>query len=160
MIPEGNLNAGEAAGRTPKSFARHLPTIARLLMGLGFFIFGLNGFLHFLPQPSKPMPEAVMAFTGGLMKSGYMFPLIMGTQLIVGILLLLNLFVPLALVLIMPVLVNIIAFHVFLDPAGIGPGAVLMALELYLAWVYRRAYCPMLTMRVTPGLPCNGLEKK
>ena len=77
--------------------------------------------------------------------------MVMGTQLLVGVLLLLNRFVPLALVLIMPVLVNIIAFHIFLAPSGIGPGAVLMALELYLAWAYRRAYLPMLAARAKPG---------
>jgi uncharacterized membrane protein YphA (DoxX/SURF4 family) len=138
-------------GRATNSFTRHLPTVARILMGLAFFVFGLNGFLNFIPPPSKPMPEGAMAFVGGLMKSGYMFPLIAGTQLLVGVLLLLNRFVPLALVLIMPVLVNIIAFHVFLQPAGIAPGIVLMILELYLAWTYRHAYCPMLAARVTPG---------
>lgn len=133
-----------------KSFTRYFPAIARILMGLAFTLFGLNGFLHFIPEPKTPMPEAAAAFAGGLMKSGYMFPLIMGTQLLVGILLLMNRFVPLALLLIMPVLVNIIAFHVFLQPAGVVPGAVLMVIELYLAWCYRSAYRPLLTARATP----------
>ena len=119
-------------------------------MGLMFFVFGLNGFLNFIPPPKSSMPEGAMAFSGALMKTGYMFRLIMGTQLLVGVLLLLNRFVPLALVLIMPVLVNIIAFHIFLQPAGIAPGIVLMALELYLAWTYRKAYLPVLAPRVTP----------
>lgn len=82
-----------------KSFFRHLPTIARILMGLMFFVFGLNGFLDFIPKPKEPMPEAAVAFAGALMKTGYMMPLVMGTQLIVGALLLLNRFVPLALAL-------------------------------------------------------------
>jgi uncharacterized membrane protein YphA (DoxX/SURF4 family) len=151
MIPNPSQQADETTGRKPKSFARHLPTLARIMMGLAFLVFGLNGFLHFIPEPKTPMPEGAGAFAGALMKTGYMFPLIMGIQLLVGVLLLLNRFVPLALVLIMPILVNIIAFHVFLQPAGFVPGAVLMALELYLAWVYRKAYCPMLEMRVTPG---------
>ena len=118
---------------TPKrnSFARHLPTVARILMGLVFLVFGLNGFLHFIPQPQKPMAEGATALMGGMMKSGYMFPLIMGTQLVVGVLLLLNRFVPLALALIAPIIVNIIAFHLFLDPSGIGPGVVVLVLELY-----------------------------
>ena len=120
-------------------------------MGLMFFVFGLNGFLNFIPPPKSSMPEGAMAFSGALMKTGYMFPFIMGTQLLVGVLLLLNRFVPLALVLIMPVLLNIIAFHIFLQPAGIAPGAVLMVLELYLAWAYRKAYLPMLAPRVTPN---------
>jgi hypothetical protein len=120
-------------------------------MGLMFFVFGLNGFLQFIPPPKTPMPEGAAAFVGALMKSGYMFPLIAGTQLLVGVLLLLNRFVPLALVLIMPVLVNIIAFHIFLQPAGSVPGVILLALEIYLAWQYRKAYRPLLTARATPG---------
>jgi len=139
------------AASAPKRPGTILPTIARILMGLAFLVFGLNGFLNFMHPPSKPMPEGATAFAGALMKSGYMFPMIAGTQVIVGVLLLLNRFVPLALVLIMPILINIIAFHIFLQPSGIGPGAVLMALELYLAWTYRHVYCPMLAARVTPG---------
>ena len=149
MTPDKTLEPD--ANIRKKSFTRYLPTIARILMGLGFTVFGLNGFLHFIPQPSKPMPEGAVAFAGAMMKTGYLFQMVTGTQLLVGVLLLLNRFVPLALVLIMPVLVNIIAFHVFLEPAGIGPGAFLLALDLYLAWVYRKAYLPMLAMRATPG---------
>lgn len=129
---------------------RHLATAARLLMGLGFFVFGLNGFLHFIPQP--PMPDSpATAFAMAMMKTGYLFPLVMGTQLLVGILLLANLFVPLALALIAPVLVNIVAFHLFLEPKGLAPGAILGVLELFLAYAYRRAFLPMLAPRVTAG---------
>jgi len=148
MTSDPNQTAESAK---PKS-SRIVPMIVRILMGLGFFIFGLNGFLNFIPQPKTPMPEGAKAFAGALMQTGYMFQLIAGTQLLAGLLLLLNLFVPLALVLLMPILVNIIAFHIFLQPAGAVPGAVLMAMELYLAWVYRKAYLPMLAMRVKPGV--------
>jgi hypothetical protein len=151
MIPDTNQTAGQPAGQTPKSFARYLPAIARLLMGLAFTVFGLNGFLHFIPEPKGAMPAGAAAFAGALNNTGYMFQMISGTQLLVGVLLLLNRFVPLALVLIMPVLVNIIAFHIFLQPAGIAPGAVLMLLELYLAWSYRKAYCAVLTAKTSPG---------
>jgi hypothetical protein len=58
--------------------------------------------------------------------------------------------VPLALALIAPVIVNIIAFHLFQEPAGIVPGAVVLVLELYLAWAYRKTYRPMLAMRAKP----------
>ena len=128
---------------------RHIATVARLLMGLEFFVFGLNGFFHFLPQP--PLPEAPAAFFGAIIKTGYLFQLIMGTQLLTGILLLINRFVPLALALIAPVIVNIILFHLFLAPAGIGPGALALVLELYLAFAYRRTFLPMLAPLVTPG---------
>lgn len=134
-----------------KSFTRFLPAIARILMGLMFFVFGLNGFLHFIPQPKDAMPEGVLALFTGFTKSGYMMPLIFGTQTLVGGLLLVNRFVPLALALIAPVIVNIIAFHLFLMPATIGPGVVVLVLELYLAWSYRGAFRPMLAMKTAPG---------
>ena len=133
-----------------KSFASVAPAVARILMGLMFFVFGLNGFLHFIPQPKDPMSEGAMALFTGFMKSGYMMPLIFGTQTLVGALLLINRFVPLALVLIAPVIVHIVAFHLFLNLSGIVPGAVILLLELYLAWAYRSAFCPMLRARVSP----------
>jgi hypothetical protein len=80
-----------------------------------------------------------------------MFSMVMGTQLLVGVLLLLNRFVPLALALIAPVVVNIIAFHLFLAPSTIGPGLAVLALELYLACAYRNTYRPMLGMRPKPA---------
>lgn len=85
------------------------------------------------------------------MKTGYMMPLVMGTQLLVGALLLINRFVPLALALIAPIIVGIISFHLCLEPAGIGPGLVVLILELCLAWAYRNAFRPMLVTRTTPG---------
>ena len=129
---------------------RIVTTIARVLLGLMFTVFGLNGFLHFIPEPKTPMPEGAAAFAGALMATGYMFQLVAGTQLLSGVLLLLNRFVPLALAFLAPVLVNIIAFHVFLAPASIAPGIVVTVLELYLAWAYRNAFRPMLAMKVSP----------
>jgi uncharacterized membrane protein YphA (DoxX/SURF4 family) len=142
-----NTNAPISRARTSGPFARHLPTVARLLMGLIFLVFGLNGFLHFIPQPKTPMPDGAVAFAAALMKTGYMFPLVMGTQVTVGVLLLLNRFVPLALALIAPIIVGIICFHVFLEPSGLGPGAVVLVLELYLAWAHRSAFRAMLAMK-------------
>ncbi|MCP3140067.1 DoxX family membrane protein [Pyxidicoccus xibeiensis] len=139
------------AGQGSKSLARHLPTAARFLMGLMFFVFGLNGFLNFIPPPTEPMPEASMAFSIALMKTGYMMPLIKGTEVLAGVLLLANRFVPLALALLAPVIVNIVAFHLFLAPMGMVMTFVVLALELYLAWVYRDAFRPMLALRATPG---------
>lgn len=152
MNSETNPVQSATNGPKTKSSARLLPTIARILMGLMFFVFGLNGFLKFIPNPKTPPPEGAMAFIGALMNTGYMFPLIMGIQLLVGILLLLNRFVPLALALIAPIIVGIITFHIFLAPAGIVPGAIALILELYLAWSYRQTFRPMLAMRTTPGV--------
>src|SRR6266568_1417069 len=136
---------------TTMSLARHLPTAARILMGLPFFVSGLNGLLHFLPEPSVVLPEGATAFANALVKTGYMLPLIFGTQLIVGALMLVNRFVPLALALIAPFLVNALAFHLFLEPSGRPIVLAFLALEIYLAWAYRKAYRSMLAMRVTPG---------
>lgn len=130
---------------------RYLPTIARILLGLIFLIIGLNGFLNFIPQPKTPMPAEAIAFAMALIKTGYMNQLVSGTQVIVAVLLLLNRFVPLALAVIAPVVVNIIAYHVFLDLSMIAPGAVVALLEIYLAWAYRQSYLPMLATRVTPN---------
>lgn len=134
-----------------KSFTRFLPHIARILMGLPFFIGGLNWFFHFFPEPNPQISEGAAAFSGALMKTGYMMDLIMGTQLIVGTLLLLNRFVPLALALIAPFLVNAMAFHIFLEHSGLPFASIFLALELYLAWSYRNAFRPMLAMRTKPG---------
>src|SRR3954471_10336144 len=88
--------SGSAVDAPPtKSFTRHFPTIGRVLMGLMFFVFGLNGFFNFIPPPAKPMPDGAMAFVGALMNTGYMLRLIKGTEVLVGILLLSNRFVPL-----------------------------------------------------------------
>ena len=132
----------------PKPLTRYLPAIARVLMGLMFFVFGLNGFLHFIPQPKTA--DAPAAFFGALYKTGYMLPLIFVTQTLVGLLLLVNRFVPLALALIAPVIVNIILFHIFLAPSGYAMAAVVTVLELYLAWSYRSAFLPMLAPRAKP----------
>jgi hypothetical protein len=146
-----NAAANEAAGG--RAFVRYLPHAARILMGLTFFVFGLNGFLHFIPQPKTPLPETAVTFFSALMKTGYMMPLIFGAQAVAGALLLSNRFVPLALALIAPVIVNIVAFHAFIEPSGRVIAGVVLVLELYLAWAYRRAYLPMLAMRVKPGAP-------
>lgn len=151
METNASSNPAPLEGARPKSAARYLPPIARGLMGLMFLVFGLNGFLHFIPEPKNGMPEAAGAFAGAMMKTGYMFQMVAGTQVIVGVLLLLNRFVPLALALIAPVIVNIIAFHLFLAPSSVGPGIVVLVLEAYLAWAYRNAYRSMLAARVRPA---------
>ena len=133
------------------SICRCLPCIARVMMGLIFFVFGLNGFFHFIPQPKSPMSESAYLLIGALMKVDYMHGLIFGTQVTAGALLLLNRFVPLALALIAPVVVNIAAYHLFLAPSGIPLAALVLALEAYLAWAYRQSYRSMLAMRSTPG---------
>lgn len=143
----------DPAAPTPArtSFTRFVVPAARVLMGLPLVVFGLNGFLNFIPQPSTPLPAGAAAFAGALVATGYMMKLIGLTHLTVGALLLTNRFVPLALVLFAPFMVNSIAFHVFLEPSGLGFAGVFLALELYLAWAYRAAYRMILSARATPA---------
>lgn len=124
------------------------PTVARIFLGLIFFVFGLNGFLQFIPQP--PLAEPAGAFMGALAATGYMFPLIKGTEVVAGLLLLSGRFVPLALVLLAPVIVNIALFHVVLAPANMVMVVALLALETYLAWAYRDAFRGVLQANAQP----------
>ena len=134
--------------RATSVVTRHASTTARVLLGIVFFGFGLDGFLHFVPQPDpSSMPHGAVAFASALMGTGYMFQLIKGTEVLVGALLLANRFVPLALALLAPVLVNIVLFHAFLSPSGIGIAVVVLVLDLFLAWTHRRAFRPMLAAR-------------
>jgi len=115
--------------------------IARVLLGLVFFVFGLNGFLQFMPNP--PPPPAAGAFFGALLATHYMFFLIFGTQVLGGALLLIGVAVPFALTILAPVIVNIVFFHVFLSPALLPMALVVAAFELFLVWYYRAAFAPL-----------------
>lgn len=133
--------------------ARKLTTIARIALGLVFTVFGANGFLQFLPQP--PMPAEAGAFLGALLATGYMLPLLKAIELGAGLMLLSNRHVPLALMLLAPIIVNIAAFHVFLAPGGLLLPALVVAMEVYLAWTYRSSFAPALQARVAPAEPAE-----
>lgn len=128
---------------------RHLTTAARVLLGLAFTAFAFNHFVPFLPAQPMPPPKA-LGFITAFVDSGFL-TLVKAIELAAGLLLLGNRFVPLALTLLAPILVGIAAFHILLAPAGVGLVALLLALELGLAWAYRHAFCSMLHARVTPG---------
>lgn len=127
---------------------RLLPTAARGLLGLLFFVFGLNGFLNFMPMP--PLAGPAGDFIGALAASGYMFPLIKGTEVLAGALLLAGRLVPLALVLLAPIIVNIVAFHLILAPGSYGMMALIISLEVYLAWAYRDSFAGVLNPNARP----------
>ncbi len=140
-----------APPRAPRGLRRVAPAVARYLLGLPLLVFGLNGFLNFIPQPDTPIPDRAAAFAGALVASGYMMPMIAITFLIVGACLTLNRFVPLALALFAPFIVNSIAFHLFLERGGLPIASIFLALELYLAWAYRRSYAPLFAARSDPA---------
>lgn len=101
--------------------------IARIILGLMMTIFGLNGFFHFIPMP-PPKPE-VGQYLGALAATGYFFPLLKGTEVLIGLALLSGRFVPLSLVVLAPITINIVALHAFLDPAGLPMGIVVVILQ-------------------------------
>ena len=126
--------------------------IARLLFGACWLFFGLNGFLHFwMPEPKTPPPEAATALANGFAASGYMWQFIAGTEVFAGALLLSGLFVPLALTVIAPIVVNILAFHLYANPVGLEVALVVVAFELFLAFTYRKAFAGVLSPRYADG---------
>ena len=126
-----------------------VPTVLRILLGLGFTVFSLNYFLEFLP-PQPPPPAEAGAFLGALAASKF-FALVKAIEVGAGLLLLSNRFVPLALTLLAPILVGMVFFHARLAPGGIGPALGLMLIEIALAWFYREAFAPMLHAKVSPA---------
>jgi uncharacterized membrane protein YphA (DoxX/SURF4 family) len=123
---------------------------ARILLGLIFFVFGLNFFLHFIPQPPPSGPSG--AFAGAMFATGYFFVLLKVVETVSGALLIAGRFVPLVLAVLAPVVINIIFFHAFLAPAGLALPIVVLALELFLAWSYRSVYRPMLAANPSPDI--------
>jgi hypothetical protein len=132
-----------------KSITRFFPAVARILLGLPLFASGLFGLLNLTPQPTTPLPEGAMVFVDALTKSGYMLQLIFITQFTVGIFLLINRFVPLALILFAPFIVNAMAFHTFLLRDGLPIAAVFLLLELYLAFQYRKYFVSILCAKAS-----------
>src|SRR5438093_4482049 len=109
--------------------------IVRTLLGLVVVVFGSNIFLHFIPMP--PLPATLAGdFSKALMQSHYIY--VVGLlQVIGGLLLLIGRYVPLGLTLLGPVIVNILLFHIFLEPSGLPMAIIVAVLALFLLWRYR-----------------------
>ena len=119
--------------------------VARLLLGLIFLVFGLNGFLNFISM--GPMPTGLAGqFVGALALSHY-FWAVAALQVAGGALLLVNRFVPLALVLLGPVIVNIILYHVFLNPSGAVPAIVVTILWGIVFYGHRQYFSGIFVQR-------------
>ena len=129
-------------------------TAVRLIIGLLLFVFGLNGVLGFfgaglIPQPEPP-PDGG-AFLGALVDGGFL-PIISLFEAVVGALLLSGRFVPLALVMLVPISIGIVVYHLRFDPAGV-PAYVVAAANVFLLWAYRAHLMPLLTPRAEPLAP-------
>jgi hypothetical protein len=122
-----------------------LSAAARIVLGLVFCVFGLNGFMHFIPIP--PVHGAAAQFFAGLAAADYFFPLLAATQTVAGAALLVRRFVPLALILLAPIVTHIVALHVFVVRSGLAMAVLVLGLEVILAWSYRDAFRPVLRAR-------------
>ena len=111
--------------------------IARILLGLIFVFFGVNGYLNFLHAPMPPGQAG--QYMGVMFGSFYMY-FVSLVQLVGGVILLSGRFIPLALVLLGPVLVNILLFHISFQPSGLPPGIVCAVLWFIIFFGYRRAF--------------------
>lgn len=110
-----------------------LPLIARILLGLVTFLSGLAGLLNLVPPPPD-LPEKLVTFMTGLMASTYFFPLLKLTETVCGLMLLTGFFVPLALVVLAPVVLNIFLVHAFLQPSGLPLAVIIGLLMIYLSF--------------------------
>lgn len=110
--------------------------IARYLLGLVFLVFGANKFLHFIPQP--PMAGLAGQFVGALFVS-HILLFVATLEVVSGVLLLVGRYVPLALVLLGPVIVNILLFHATMAPSGVPMALLLVVLWGLVAWGVRYA---------------------
>jgi uncharacterized membrane protein YphA (DoxX/SURF4 family) len=143
---------------------RVLTLIVRTLFGLAFTVFGLNGILmlfgkDFMPQPEQAMPAAAVKFFEGMTATRYLLPLVSGTQLVAGLMILTGVWAPLGLTILAPVIVNIFLFHWFVDPAqpGMTIAWVVLALELFLAIAYGPSFRGVLDPMAKPrGGKCPG----
>jgi len=114
--------------------------IARVLLGLMFLVFGLNPFLKFLPMP--PLEGVWGQFLNALVVSHYVW-IVGATQVVSGALLLAGRYVPLAIALSGPVIVNIIAYHLTMQHAGWQPAALATLCWLAVFWWYRGSFAPL-----------------
>jgi putative oxidoreductase len=118
--------------------------IARVLLGLMFLVFGLNYFFHFLPMTPPPGDAGVLM--GVFYRHGW-FTFHGILYVIAGVLLLSGWYVPVALTILGPIIVNILLFHLTIEP-GIAPGLVAAVLELFLIWAYWAAFRGILTAKM------------
>ena len=129
-----------------------ITVIARFLLGFIFLVFGLNGFLHFIPAPPPPSGTAGQ-FVGALFVSHYLVPVFL-LQIISAVLLLVNRYVPLALTLLAPIIVNILLIHILMLPSGLPLALVVTVLWVVVFLSVRFAFVGLFQQRV----PAQGLR--
>ena len=113
-------------------------SVSRYLLGLLFTVFGLNGFLHFIHQPPPANPVAIQFVVAAA--TSHFMAVVFLVQIIGGVLLLAGRFVPLSLAILAPVLVNILNYHITMDPGSIGIGLFATILWVIVFLRYRSSF--------------------
>lgn len=121
---------------------KYLSCLPQWVLGLIYFVFGLNGFFQFLPMPEN-MPEAAKNFAGALFATGYFFPMLKGTEVLAGALLLAGRAVPFALMVLAPITLNIFCFHFFLTPGDFLIPLVMVVLHAFLGFQKFSSFKPL-----------------
>jgi len=121
---------------------------ARVLLGLIFVVFGLNGFFNFIPAPE--LSESAGALMGAFVTTGYFMIVVKLVEVISGLMILTGKYLPLGLILLAPVSVHILFFHIFLDQAGLPMAIFIIVMQLFLAWAYRDSYRGVLQANAKP----------
>src|SRR5579872_1623857 len=134
-------------GQKENQVMKTASVIARCLAGAIFLIMGLNGFLNFIPLP--PPPGVAGQFMGALYVSHYVW-VIFAFQVIGGLLLLVNRYVPLAVAILAPVIVNILTFHIFMAPSGLPLALFVAALWTVMFMDVRPAFYGLFRSRFEP----------
>ena len=115
--------------------------ILRVILGLGLVIFGLNKFFGFMPTPL--LPEDATSFMSSLQATGYVLPAVGFLEIVIGLMLLVNKAVAFALLLLAPISINILLFHLFLDMTGIAGAIVIAVINVILIYKHWKVYKPL-----------------
>jgi putative oxidoreductase len=119
--------------------------IARILLGLLFLVFGLNGFLNFIPV--GPLPAGLAGqFVTALLQSHYV-QVVCAFEVAGGALLLSNRYVPLGLTLLGPIIVNILLYHLLLFHMGVGIACVVAILWGIVAFYHRQSFAGLFVQK-------------
>lgn len=139
--------AGAGRRRATRSVTRTTYIIARILLGFMFGVLGLNGFLYFIKPPAY-IPAAAATFATVMATTHFSY-VVFGTQVIAGLLVLFNRYVPLALVVLAAVLVNVFAFHITMWPQALFPMPIIALILWFLtAWPIRAQFAPLFVKKV------------
>ena len=123
-----------------------LMIVLRTLMGALFIFVSILFFFHLYGKQPE-LKGTAKAFNDGLVASVYLMPLIKSIELICGILFVIGRFVPLATVVIFPIVVNILMYHAYIAPSGVPLAAILLVINLFLAFYYRKNYAGLLAAK-------------